>query len=76
VIISEVAAEGAAADKQLRPGDIISEVGDVKADSPEALANAVDAAVQAGDASILMLVLRAQRNFDPHFIALRLKAKE
>ncbi len=76
VIISEVAADGAAADKQLRPGDIISEVGDVKADTPQALAEAIDAAVQAGDASILMLVLRAQRNFDPHFIALRLKAKE
>ena len=76
VIVSEVKAEGAAADKQLRPGDVISEVGDVKASSPAELAKAVEAAVAAGDTSILMLVLRAQRNFDPHFIALRLKAKE
>jgi serine protease Do len=75
VIISEVAADGAGADKQLRPGDVIAEVGDVKASSPAELSKAVDAAVKAGDASILMLVLRAQRNFDPHFIALRLKKK-
>ena len=73
VIVSEVAADGAAADKQLRPGDVIAEVGDVKASSPAEVSKAVDAAVKAGDSSILMLVLRAQRNFDPHFIALRLK---
>ncbi len=73
IIVSEVAAEGAAADKQLRPGDVISEVGDIKATSPAEFAKAVEAAVAAGDTSILMLVLRAQRNFDPHFIALRLK---
>lgn len=75
VIVSEVAAEGAAADKRLRPGDVIAEVGDVKASSPAELSAAVEAAVKAGDSSILMLVLRAQRNFDPHFIALRLKKK-
>jgi serine protease Do len=75
VIIAEVAADGAAADKQLRPGDVIAEVGDVKATSPAELSKAVEAAVKAGDNSILMLVLRAQRNFDPHFIALRLKKK-
>ena len=75
VIVSEVAADGAAADKQLRPGDVIAEVGDVKAASPADLVKAVEAAVEAGDNSILMLVLRAQRNFDPHFIALRLKKK-
>jgi serine protease Do len=73
IIVSEVAAEGAAADKQLRPGDVISEVGDIKATSPAEFAKAVEAAAEAGDTSILMLVLRAQRNFDPHFIALRLK---
>lgn len=75
VIVAEVAADGAAADKQLRPGDVIAEVGDIKATSPAELSRAVDAAVKAGDNSILMLVLRAQRNFDPHFIALRLKKK-
>ena len=75
VVVSEVAADGAAADKRLRPGDVISEVGDVKASSPADVSKAVEAAVEAGDSSILMLVLRAQRNFDPHFIALRLKKK-
>lgn len=75
VIVAEVSADGAAADKQLRPGDVIAEVGDVKASSPAELSKAVEAAVKAGDNSILMLVLRAQRNFDPHFIALRLKKK-
>ncbi len=75
VIVVEVSADGAAADKQLRPGDVIAEVGDVKATSAAELSKAVDAAVKAGDNSILMLVLRAQRNFDPHFIALRLKKK-
>ncbi|MGI9514393.1 MAG: DegQ family serine endoprotease [Anderseniella sp.] len=75
VIVTEVSADGAAADKQLRPGDVIAEVGDVKATSPAELTKAVDEAVKAGDNSILMLVLRAQRNFDPHFIALRLKKK-
>ena len=76
VIVSEVAADGPAADKQLMPGDVIAEVGDVKADSLEAVVNAVDAAQAAGDNSILMLVMRAQRNFDPHFMALKLNPKE
>ena len=76
VIVSEVAADGPAAEKQLRPGDVIAEVGDAKADSLEAVVNAVDAAQAAGDTSILMLVMRAQRNFDPHFMALKLNAKE
>ena len=73
VIVSEVAADGAAADKELRPGDVIAEVGDVKAAAPADVVKAVEAAEKAGDSSILMLVLRAQRNFDPHFMALRLK---
>jgi serine protease Do len=76
VIVSEVAADGPAADKQLRPGDVIAEVGDTKAEKPEDVAKAVEAAQKAGDSSILMLVMRAQRNFDPHFMALRLDAKE
>jgi serine protease Do len=76
VIVSEVAADGPAADKQLRPGDVIAEVGDTKAEKPEDVVKAVEAAQKAGDSSILMLVMRAQRNFDPHFMALRLDAKE
>jgi hypothetical protein len=40
------------------------------------VAKAVEAAQKAGDTSILMLVMRAQRNFDPHFMALRLKQPE
>jgi len=76
VIVSEVAADGPAADKELRPGDVIAEVGDVKAASPAEVAKAVEAAEKAGDTSILMLVMRAQRNFDPHFMALRLKKSE
>ncbi len=76
VIVSEVAADGVAADKELRPGDVISEVGDVKAATPADVAKAVEAAQKAGDTSILMLVMRAQRNFDPHFMALRLKQPE
>ena len=76
VIVSEVAADGAAADKELRPGDVIAEVGDVKAAAPADVVKAVEAAEKAGDSSILMLVLRAQRNFDPHFMALRLKKPE
>lgn len=76
VVVSEVDAEGSAAAKQLKPGDVISEVGDVKAASPKDVAAAVKDAQSAGDTSILMLVLRAQRNFDPHFMALKLKKKE
>jgi hypothetical protein len=51
-------------------------VGDTKAENPQDVVKAVEAAQKAGDTSILMLVLRAQRNFDPHFMALRLDAKE
>jgi serine protease Do len=76
VIVSEVSADGPAADKQLRPGDVIAEIGDTKAENPQDVVKAVEAAREAGDSSILMLVLRAQRNFDPHFMALRLDAKE
>jgi hypothetical protein len=55
---------------------VIAEIGDTKAEKPQDVVKAVEAAQKAGDTSILMLVLRAQRNFDPHFMALRLDAKE
>ena len=55
--------------KGMRPGDIITEVGQEAVASPDDMRDRIDAAEQAGRNSILMLV---RRDGAPRFVALNL----
>ncbi len=72
-VVTNVEPDSPAADKRLQPGDIIAEAGERKVDSPADVAKRVGELEGEGRSSILLLVLKATRKFDPHFIALRLK---
>ena len=72
-MVTDVSSDSAAADKRIQAGDVIAEAGEKKVSSPGDVAAQVDALEEEGRNSILMLVLKASRKFDPHFIALRLK---
>lgn len=72
-IITNVEPDSAAAEKRLQPGDIIAEAGETKVASPGDVEKRVKDLEKQGRSSILLLVLKATRKFDPHFIALRLK---
>lgn len=72
-VITNVEPDSPAADKRLQPGDIIAEAGERKVASPNDVAKRVGELEGEGRSSILLLVLKATRKFDPHFIALRLK---
>ena len=72
-IVTNVSPDSPAADKRLQPGDIIAEAGERKVESPTDVASRVSELEKQGRSSILLLVLKATRKFDPHFIALRLK---
>ena len=72
-VITQVEPNSPAADKRLQPGDIIAEAGERKVESPGDVSKRVNELEGQGRNSILLLVLKATRKFDPHFIALRLK---
>ena len=72
-VVTNVEPDSPAADKRLQPGDIIAEAGEQKVSSPSDVAKRVGELEGEGRSSILLLVLKATRKFDPHFIALRLK---
>lgn len=67
LVVQEVAPEGAAADKGLTPGDIITEAGQQPVTSLADLQSRISEARDAGRKSILMLVRRAG---EPRFVAL------
>ncbi len=68
VLIVGVDDEGVAAEKGLRPSDIIVEVGQEEVSTPEAVEEKITAAVNSDRKSVLMLV---QRNGDLRFVPLR-----
>lgn len=67
LVVQEVAPEGAAADKGLTPGDVITEAGQQPVTSLDDLQARIKEARDAGRKSILMLVRRAG---EPRFVAL------
>jgi serine protease Do len=69
VVITEVAGDSPAAEKGIRPGDVIIEVAQEEVKDPAKVAQKVDEARKAGRKSILMLVDRAG---DLRFVALRI----
>ena len=72
-VVMSVAPDSPAAEKRIQPGDVIAEAGEQKIVAPGDVSTQVDALEKEGRNSILLLVLKASRKFDPHFIALRLK---
>ncbi|MBT5658559.1 MAG: PDZ domain-containing protein, partial [Rhodospirillaceae bacterium] len=68
VLIVGVDDQGVAAEKGLRPGDVIVEVGQEEVSTPAAVEDKIKMAVNSDRKSVLMLV---QRNGDLRFVPLR-----
>jgi serine protease Do len=69
VVVVSVGKDGPAADKGLKPGDVIMEAAQEEVKSTGEVAGKIDEAKRAGRKSILLLV---ERQGDLRFIALRL----
>ncbi len=71
VVVTQVKDGGPAAEKDLKPGDVIVEVSQEEVATPSQVASHVDAARSAGQKSVLLLVERAG---DLRFVAVRIGA--
>jgi serine protease Do len=69
VLVTDVDADGPAADQGLRPGDVIQEVGQAKVEAPRDVDNATQAAREAKQQAVLILV---NRGGDQIFVAIKL----
>lgn len=72
-LVVEVAKDSPAAEKGVEPGDVISVADDQKVSAPADVQRQIDKAKGEGQKSILVVVLKASRKGDPHFISLRLE---
>ncbi|MGH6855791.1 MAG: Do family serine endopeptidase [Aestuariivirga sp.] len=72
-VVTEVAAEGEAANKQLAPGDVITEAGDKPVLGAGDISTRVKEAAEAGKPSVLVLVAKGGKQSEMRFIALKLK---
>jgi len=72
-IITEVAAEGPAADKKLEPGDVITEAGEKEVVGAADISARVAEAEAASKNSVLLLVAKGGKQNEMRFIALKLK---
>ncbi len=73
VLITEVAKEGAAFEKNLESGDLILEAGGKPVVGASDVTAAVEAAEKAGKNSVLMLTAKAGKVGETRFIALKIK---
>ena len=73
VVVTEVKADSAAADKGLRPGDLVLEAMQESVKSPADLADKVASAKKSGKKSVLLLV---QNDAGLHFVPLRFGGPE
>jgi serine protease Do len=69
VVVTEVANDSPAAEKNLQPGDLVVEVAQEEVKSPAQLATKIDEARKAGRKSVLLLV---DRKGELRFVALRI----
>jgi serine protease Do len=69
VVVTEVGGRGPAAEKGIRPGDVIVEISQEAVASPKDVADRIDAAKKAGRRSVLMLV---ENDRGLRFVAIRL----
>ena len=72
-VITEVAAEGAASEKRLEPGDVITEAGEKEVQGAADISARIEEAQKANKNSILLLVAKGGKQGEMRFIALKLK---
>ncbi len=72
-VITEVAQDGAAADKRLEPGDVITEAGEQEVQGASDISSRIDEAKKAGKTSILLLIAKGGKATEMRFIAMKLK---
>jgi serine protease Do len=72
-VITEVAKDGAAAEKRLEPGDVITEAGEMEVIGAADISARIAEAEKAKKTSILLLVAKAGKAGDMRFIALKVK---
>ena len=72
-VITEVAKDGAAADKRLEPGDVITEAGEQEVQGAADVSARLEDAKKANKNSILLLVAKGGKASEMRFIALKIK---
>jgi len=72
VVVTKVDKDSSAAEKGLRPGDVVAEINQVKVSTVKAVVQQVTKAVKSGRKSVLLLV---NQGGDLRFLALRLNGK-
>jgi serine protease Do len=72
-VITEVASDGAAAEKRLEPGDVITEAGEKEVLGAADISARIEEAQKSNKSSILLLVAKGGKAGDMRFIALKLK---
>ena len=72
-VITEVAADGVAAEKRLEPGDVITEAGEKEVLGAADISARIEEAQKANKSSILLLVAKGGKGGEMRFIALKLK---
>jgi serine protease Do len=72
-VVTEVAADGPAADKRLEPGDVITEAGEKEVLGAADVSARIDEAKKANKNSLLLLVAKGGKASEMRFIALKIK---
>jgi serine protease Do len=72
-VVTEVTPDGAAADKRLEPGDVITEAGEKAVTGAADISASIADAEKAGKSSVLLLVSKGGKQTEMRFIALKLK---
>jgi serine protease Do len=72
-VITEVAADGPAADKRLEPGDVITEAGEQQVQGAADISARIEEAKAANRNSLLLLVAKGGKSGEMRFIALKVK---
>jgi serine protease Do len=72
-VVIEIDPEGPAAEKNIEPGDVITEAGEREITGPADIEGRVSELQSEGRGTILLLVRKTARDGDPSFVALRLQ---
>jgi serine protease Do len=72
-IVTEVAQDGAAAEKGVEAGDVITEAGGKAVEGAVDVSTAVEAADKAGKSSVLLLIVKGGQPGETRFIPLKIK---
>ena len=72
-VVTEVAADGPAADKRLEPGDVITEAGEQPVQGAADISARIEEAKKANKNSLLLLVAKGGKEAEMRFIALKVR---